>query len=193
MSPTQGPDGRTARFETAILCAGQLPWHVHKPQSGDEMRASIIWLVAAAILSGCGPTPEQKAAAEAEAKKAEAARLKVEAEAAREKEEAPIKKAAMEAVSERLLDPSSAQFRNVVVKRMSIPETADRYSYTRVSVCGEVNAKNTYGGYVGFLPFGYLVSLEIAGKPQKNSGERLPILIGEGTPKQFVEIYEDWC
>jgi hypothetical protein len=49
-------------------------------------------------------------------------------------------------VLEGLKDPGSAQFRNL--KR-----------YTRM-VCGEVNAKNSYGGYVGFEPF--LVSADKA-------------------------------
>jgi hypothetical protein len=44
-------------------------------------------------------------------------------------------------VAERLIDPDSAQFRNVTV-------VGD-------SVCGEVNSKNRFGGYVGFQRFGY--------------------------------------
>ena len=51
-----------------------------------------------------------------------------------------IKKLSLEVASE-LNDPSSAQFRNVTLNRN-----------TR-TVCGEVNAKNAYGGYVGFRWF----------------------------------------
>lgn len=41
-----------------------------------------------------------------------------------------------------LKDPSTVQFRNV-------------RAYKRTgAVCGEYNAKNSYGGYVGFAPFG---------------------------------------
>lgn len=46
---------------------------------------------------------------------------------------------AKQAVSEQLLDPSSAQFRNVQSRGES--------------VCGEVNAKNKMGAYVGFKRF----------------------------------------
>jgi hypothetical protein len=47
-----------------------------------------------------------------------------------------------------LRDPQSAQFRNVVTK--SIAENR------LLMVCGEVNAKNAYGGYVGFQRFVYV-------------------------------------
>lgn len=51
---------------------------------------------------------------------------------------------AKKAVRSQLKDPSSAQFDYV-------------YAVTTISgakaVCGEVNAKNTYGGYTGFTPF----------------------------------------
>lgn len=50
---------------------------------------------------------------------------------------------AEEAVKSSLRDPGSAQFRNVSVKK---------FNGGRV-VCGEVNAKNAYGGYVGFKEF----------------------------------------
>lgn len=40
-------------------------------------------------------------------------------------------------------DPDSAQFRNIVI----------RDSGKRRAVCGEVNAKNSYGGYVGYRAF----------------------------------------
>lgn len=51
---------------------------------------------------------------------------------------------AREAVSERLKDPESAHFRNERV----VGE--DRF------VCGEVNAKNSAGGYVGFSSYAAL-------------------------------------
>ncbi|MFZ3173391.1 MAG: hypothetical protein WA146_00725 [Thiobacillus sp.] len=44
------------------------------------------------------------------------------------------------AIEEALFDPSSVEYRNVV-------------SYTEGIVCGEVNAKNKMGGYVGFKDF----------------------------------------
>lgn len=48
-----------------------------------------------------------------------------------------------EIVSASLKDPSSSQFRNVRIVD---------YSDGKV-ICGEVNGKNSYGGYVGFFPF----------------------------------------
>jgi hypothetical protein len=42
-----------------------------------------------------------------------------------------------------LVDPASAQYRGVI-------------SYRDGTVCGEVNAKNQFGGYVGFKPFTYV-------------------------------------
>ena len=47
---------------------------------------------------------------------------------------------AKEAVRSNLKDPYSAQFRKIIVWNSS-------------TVCGEVNAKNTYGGYVGYTRF----------------------------------------
>lgn len=46
---------------------------------------------------------------------------------------------ALDAVASQLVDPNSAQFRNVKGQRGNI--------------CGEVNGKNRMGGYVGFKPF----------------------------------------
>ena len=55
-----------------------------------------------------------------------------------------------------LLDPESAQFRNV--------ETSD-YGY----VCGEVNAKNSYGAYTGFKWFS--VDFNDGMEPRVDTGE----------------------
>lgn len=57
-------------------------------------------------------------------------------------EEAAIENA-KRVVADSLRDPSSAQFRNVRV----VP-----FGQGSV-ICGEVNGKNAYGGYVGFVPF----------------------------------------
>lgn len=48
-------------------------------------------------------------------------------------------------VANSMKDPSSVQFRNLRRKN-------DRFNDHNI-VCGEVNAKNSYGGYVGFVPF----------------------------------------
>lgn len=58
----------------------------------------------------------------------------------------PIVKKAQEEVAAELSDPASAQFRQVrVIKQVGGTE----------AVCGEINAKNAYGGYVGFKDFAY--------------------------------------
>lgn len=48
---------------------------------------------------------------------------------------------AREALTDTLLDPSSAQFREL---RRDLPDGP---------ICGEVNAKNSFGAYTGFAPF----------------------------------------
>jgi hypothetical protein len=58
-------------------------------------------------------------------------------------DDAKLIETAKNAVSYPLIDPSSATFRNI------------RISPNRVAVCGEINAKNSYGGYVGYRPFIY--------------------------------------
>lgn len=61
--------------------------------------------------------------------------------------------AARRAVTGRLIDPGSARFRNVyIVENVNLPaaERGDR----RV-VCGEVDAKNRAGVYVGFAHFNW--------------------------------------
>jgi hypothetical protein len=50
---------------------------------------------------------------------------------------------AQDAIREALKDPQSAQFKDVYVRELK----------TSRVVCGSVNAKNSYGGYVGFRPF----------------------------------------
>lgn len=48
------------------------------------------------------------------------------------------------AVADQLRDPQAAQFRNVRAIRDQDGDEA---------LCGEVNGKNAYGGYIGFQPF----------------------------------------
>lgn len=49
---------------------------------------------------------------------------------------------AKDAVTNSLKDPQSAQFRNLTVHEGD-------------AICGEVNARNSFGGYAGFQPFSY--------------------------------------
>ena len=54
----------------------------------------------------------------------------------------PLIKTAESAILRQLRDPSSAQFRDV-------------YANSKGIVCGSVNARSIYGGYVGFSAFWY--------------------------------------
>jgi hypothetical protein len=54
------------------------------------------------------------------------------------------------AILRRLKDPESARFRDIHVR----VEKAAAGNLVTV-VCGQVNAKNSFGGYVGFRPFLY--------------------------------------
>lgn len=54
-------------------------------------------------------------------------------------------------IAEKLLDPSSAQFRGDAVFLQRSKDGSDEY----VTVCGEVNAKNISGRYVGFKRYIY--------------------------------------
>jgi hypothetical protein len=57
----------------------------------------------------------------------------------------PRIEAAKTVVRDRLKDPDSAQFKNVVVIQNSVGET---------TICGLYNARNSFGGYIGFKQFG---------------------------------------
>jgi len=53
-------------------------------------------------------------------------------------------------VSDRMLDPAAAQFKEVTYIESDLQEGDEP---TRHVVCGMVNGKNSYGGYVGFTTF----------------------------------------
>lgn len=55
---------------------------------------------------------------------------------------------AKQSAADQLLDPKSAQFRNVRL----IPD-AKRSDAAGLGVCGEINGKNAYGAYAGFKRF----------------------------------------
>jgi hypothetical protein len=64
------------------------------------------------------------------------------------KDEAALKEA-HDHITRDLKDPSSAQFRDEKVYWGISKDSGAPYSI----VCGEVNAKNSYGAYVGFQPY----------------------------------------
>lgn len=72
---------------------------------------------------------------------------------------------AIESAKQRILsdlkDPDSTRFRNV-------------REFENGAVCGEYNAKNSYGGYVGYKHFGFTASGASIQPPAKNlSGDYL--------------------
>lgn len=61
----------------------------------------------------------------------------------KDKKDEEVIKLAQDDVIEELIDPDSANFRNEKIIRNN----------DGLYVCGEVNAKNSFGGYVGFKPY----------------------------------------
>jgi hypothetical protein len=145
------------------------------------MRAALIPAFAAVMLAGCGPSPEEKAAAEAAAKKAAA-----------EKADAAIIEPIKQEVADTLRDPSSAQFRRLFVRRLDIKADAakGRTQWSFTVVCGEVNGKNGYGGYDGFKPFYRPVHERINGKDWDAFGSKLSpdpvVLIQDYSPDPYL-------
>ena len=107
-------------------------------------------LISLGALTSCGKSKQQLAEEakqreaavrmEAERKKAEEERLQAQAEERQRNEK--INKYREQVVGI-LKDPSSAQFRNL---RLVTGEGGE-------ALCGEINGKNSYGGYIGFVPF----------------------------------------
>jgi hypothetical protein len=109
---------------------------------------ALLLALTAIALSGCGKSKQQLA------HEAEQQRLKAEAAAAAasqaQEKAAEEKRAAasaqqlaelQEMVAAQLKDPASAQFRGVELNSAG------------TAACGQVNAKNSFGGYVGFQEF----------------------------------------
>ena len=111
----------------------------------------MIWknhLVATALLllAGCAATASTSSSQDslAQSSRAEIMQYAVaNATYLRTNSERNLIEASVDAIRNRMKDPASAQFRNVRLRP---------YGSGQV-VCGEVNAKNSYGGYVGFVPF----------------------------------------
>jgi hypothetical protein len=71
---------------------------------------------------------------------------------------------ARQAVADATRDPLAAQFRS-----LSVVTDGDGNR----KVCGQLNAKNAYGGYVGFRPFAYLLELgDVVIAPDDDDPER---------------------
>ena len=78
------------------------------------------------------------------------------------------------ALREQMYDSDAAEFRNV---RVVSKEAGD-------VVCGEVNGKNRFGGFVGFRPF-----VSIRG----DDGEVIPFVIDEDAPYMAQRLHEEVC
>lgn len=57
---------------------------------------------------------------------------------------------AKSSVAEKMLDPSSVQFRNLTYVDSALRKEGDPIRHV---LCGEINAKNSFGGYIGFKLF----------------------------------------
>lgn len=87
-----------------------------------------------------------------------------------------------ELIAANLKDPSSAQFRNEQFYR-SVAITKDgKILPANVTLCGEINAKNSYGAYSGFHRFISTAPVTIDGKE---------IDMSEGRKQTFEQDIED--
>ncbi|MDX9707138.1 MAG: hypothetical protein RBT86_06110 [Azospira sp.] len=111
------------------------------------MKTTVLAILAAATLTACAPLPYEnslnKLHMSAMREADEMARVTT-ASIAKIGEAATIE-AALKKVRYGMKDPDSAQFRNVRIQLHAMSE--DKI------ICGEVNGKNSYGGYVGFVKF----------------------------------------
>jgi len=87
-----------------------------------------------------------------------------------------IRTAARQAVTDKLRDPSSAQFRNV--RRIE-------HSNGSTMFCGEVNGRNAYGGMSGFQRFEAGVGTTGNATAMIDGGEELNTAYFEGAWNQF--------
>ena len=87
-----------------------------------------------------------------------------------------IRTAARQAVTDKLRDPSSAQFRNV--RRIE-------HSNGSTMFCGEVNGRNAYGGMSGFQRFEAGVGTTGNATAMIDGGEELNAAYFEGAWNQF--------
>ncbi len=88
---------------------------------------------------------------------------------AQDQVDTPVIKAAKDAISKDMKDPNSTQFRDI-----------KQYKYgTFDVVCGEVNAKNSYGAYTGFKPFVVI--------------DKAPFLQNKDNVEKFVPMQNMFC
>lgn len=88
---------------------------------------------------------------------------------AQEHMETNVVKAAKEAISRDMKDPNSAQFRDIKQYKNGSFDV----------VCGEVNAKNSYGAYTGFRPFVVI--------------DKAPFLKNADNAEKFIPVQNMFC
>jgi hypothetical protein len=91
---------------------------------------------------------------------------------------------AHKAVADMLIDPASAQFRN------------DAYNSKTETTCGEVNAKNRMGGYIGFGPYVHMnlgVTYISSGPPDFEEYFRDSRPYSEYTTRRAIDKLFDAC
>lgn len=88
--------------------------------------------------------------------------------------------AAKSAVEKTLLDPSSAQFRNMHIAKL------------KPIVCGEVNAKNRMGGYVGFKRF-HIASGELVMEPNEITEINQDAVAVNNLRGALFDSADTWC
>jgi hypothetical protein len=116
--------------------------YLYKTRNYREEAVKKIVAALCVVLSlvGCGKSQEELAAEAAKRAEAEAQQKAAAERAAFDERAKPY----IQALKEKLKDPDSAQFRNLWFG------SDKQYGN---SLCGEMNAKNSYGGYTGFYPF----------------------------------------
>jgi hypothetical protein len=87
-------------------------------------------------------------------------------------------------------DPESVQIRGVQLFRQGPTEGAGikAWSYT---LCGEVNAKNAFGGYVGYHKFFYTALTDSNGKIREDGGWFAAE--SDNAANLFIKSYQDQC
>jgi uncharacterized protein YceK len=103
-------------------------------------KSLLLAVAVAALVSGCVSTPKSTTRTPQKKEVKEPTRVRVPLTAEQES-------AAKAAVRSSLKDPGSAEFYDLYGAKDPKDETI------KVSYCGQVNAKNSYGGYVGRTPF----------------------------------------
>ena len=99
---------------------------------------------------------------------------------AQSKADLAFAKRAKQAAASRMKDPASVQFRTLVVARAS----GER------ALCGEINAKNEFGAYVGFRPF---IADEDGAKFMADSNDINAVGAGEMTRDLFLTFMKLQC